>query len=80
MVIFNDLEYLSKILVQMRSHHRHVTAIGDVKGGQIAATLETTIVQMASLKVDTPLECHLNQVEFLEASTFGRCYLPECCL
>jgi len=31
-------------------------------------------------KVDTPLECHLNQVAFLDASTVGRCHLPLCCL
>jgi len=27
-------------------------------------------------KVDTPLECHMNQVAFLDASPFGRCHLP----
>jgi len=27
-------------------------------------------------KVVTPLECHLNQAAFLDATTFGRCHLP----
>ena len=27
-------------------------------------------------KVDNPLERHLNQVAFLDATTFGRCHVP----